>query len=280
LPDSLFNSNVQGWALDPNSAGYASDFVSDYVNHYGTVGVNTLPIYTVGANAPESTVSVQAGCNSFTSDTGTQIPIPAAAALNGSSDSPLVIFQPSSQTEWELWQVNRQSSTAYTACWGGKLNMATTNGVFPPNFGLSASGISYLATTITEADVASGSINHAIAIQLPRCQSFVYPADRDDCGTDPGQPGEGQWFRFPASLAMPSGLSPFAKMVFKAIQTYGAVFVDQGGAVMLQAEQPSDWAAEGHSGTDPITASWDGLQEYQVVATLPWSNLQVVDPPH
>ena len=57
------------------------------------------------------------------------------------------------------------------------------------------------------------------------------------------------------------------------------VVTDQGGAVMLQAEQPSDWAAEGHSGTDPITASWTGEQEYQVVANLPWSSLQAVDPP-
>ena len=79
---------------------------------------------------------------------------------------------------------------------------------------------------------------------------------------------------------MPSGLTPFAQMVFRALQTYGAVVTDQGGSVSLESEQTSDWAAEGHSGTDPITASWDGLQEYQVVASLPWSSLQVVDPPH
>ena len=79
---------------------------------------------------------------------------------------------------------------------------------------------------------------------------------------------------------MPSGLTPFGQMVFRALQTYGAVVTDQAGSVSIESEQPSDWAAEGHSGTDPITASWDGLQEYQVVATLPWSSLQVVDPPH
>jgi hypothetical protein len=55
--------------------------------------------------------------------------------------------------------------------------------------------------------------------------------------------------------------------------------VDQAGAVMIEAEQTSDWAAEGNTGTNPITASWDGLEEYQVVANLPWSNLQAVDPP-
>ncbi len=47
---------------------------------------------------------------------------------------------------------------------------------------------------------------------------------------------------------------------------------------MLEAEKTSDWAAEGNTGTDPITASWDGQAEYQVVNSLPWSQLQAVDP--
>ena len=208
------------------------------------------------------------------------MPIPPDASGNQSSDSPLIIYQPSSETAWEFWEASRNPSGTYSACWGGKLDMATTDGVFPTPFGLSASGISYLATTITENDVASGWIGHAIAVILPRCNGSVYPADRTDCGSDPGQPGEGQWFRFAPGTPMPSGLTPFGQMVFKAIQTYGMVVIDQGGAVMLEAEQPGDWAAQGHSGTDPITASWAGEQEYQVVANLPWASLQVVDPPH
>jgi hypothetical protein len=281
LPDSLFNSDVQGWQVDPNSAEFAADIVQDYKAAYGNVGVNNMPIYSVPANQPNVPIAVEAGCNNFETGaggTGSSVPVPPSVSLNDTSDSPLVIYQPSTEKEWELWQVTPDGN-GYSACDGGKLNMATTDGVFPWPFGLSATGISYLATTITEADVASGSINHAIAVTLPACNYYVYPADRWDCGTDPGQPGEGQWFRFPANETMPSGLTPFAKMVFKAVQTYGMVMVDQGGAVMIEAEQPSDWAAEGHSGTDPITASWDGLPEYQVVASLPWGDLQTVDPP-
>jgi hypothetical protein len=252
--------------------------VNDYKNYYGSVGVNTMPIYSVGADQAEATISPTSGCGDFTTDTGTNVPIPSFASLNGSGDNPLAIYQPSTSTEWEFWQLVRHSDTSYTACWGGKLHMATSNGVFPSPYGLSATGISYLATTITEADVNSGSIDHAIAFILPRCNGSVYPADRTDCGSDPGQPGEGQWFRFAPGTKMPSGLSPFAQMVFTAISTYGMVVVDQGGAVMIEAEQSSDWAAEGNTGTDPITASWDGLQEYQVVANLPWSSLQAIDP--
>jgi hypothetical protein len=282
MPDSVFVSDVQGWALDPNSGEYASAFVTDYKDNYGSVGVNTTPLYWVSATQSDSEVSVSSGCNNFTSDTGTELPIPSYANLNSSSDSPLIIYQPSSGSEWELWQANRNANGTYSACWGGKLSLASTDGVFPAPFGLAASGIGYLPTTITEADVASGSIDHAIAVQLPGCYAYVYPADRSDCnshGNDgSSQPNEGQWFRFPASLAMPSGLTPYAQMVFRAVQTYGMVVTDYAGAVMLQSEQPSDWAAEGNTGTDPITTSWDGQAEYSVVASLPWSDLQAVDP--
>jgi hypothetical protein len=280
LPSSIFNRDVRSWPVSTRSAEYAKDFVADYKADYGSVGVNTMPIYGVPARQADATVSVTPGCNDFTSQTGRRIPIPSYAALNESSDNPIAIYQTSSGREWELWRAVRHSATSYSACWGGKLDMATSGGVFPPNFGLSATGISYFATTITEADVASGSIDHAIAVILPRCNHFTYPADRGDCGSDPGQPAEGQWFRFPAGLATPPGLTPFARMVFRAIEAHGMVVVDQGGSVSIEAEQPSDWAAQGHSGTDPLTASWDGLPEYRVVAALPWSHLQTVGPPH
>jgi hypothetical protein len=276
---SLFDSNVQDWPVDVNSAEYVSDLVTDYQTHYGSVGVNTQPLYVVPQGEPTVAVSVTPGCNNFIPDTGSRIPIPASAELNGSSDNPLVIWQPSTHTDWELWSVSRQSATSYSACWGGKLDTETSDGVFRYPYGLSATGISYLATTISEADIASGSIDHAVSLTLPSCNSYVYPADRTDCGYDPGQPGEGQWFRFAPGTPMPAGLTPFAQMVFRAIQTYGAVVTDQASGVFVEAEQPSDWASEGNSGVDPITASWGGPEAYQVVASLPWSDLQVVDPP-
>jgi len=279
-PKSIFSKpDVSDWPLVPTSSEFASDIVSDYTQDYGSVGVNSLPIYRVPANQPGVQVSVLPGCNNFLSDTGSQIPIPSYATLNGSSDNPLIVYQPSTETDWELWRATKNADGTYSACWGGKLDMADSTGVFPSPYGMSATGISYLATAITEADVASGQIDHAIAIQIPRCNEFVYPADRHDCGSDPGQPAEGQWFRLPVDIPMPGGLTPFAQMVFKALQRYGAVVTDFAGAVMLQSEQTSDWAEEGNPGTDPITASWDGLPEYKVVADLPWSSLQAVSPP-
>ena len=277
-PASLFSRPLSG-NVQASSSGYTQDVVQDYEQNYGSVGVNEMPIWTVGANQPTVKVTVTPGCNDFTAGTGTQIPIPAAATTSGTGDSPLVVFQPSTQSDWELWQAKPAGSGTWTACWGGKISTATSDGVFPVPFGLSGSGISYLATAITEADIASGGINHVIPIQLPRCNApQAAPANRTDCGSDPGQPSEGTWFRLPPTLAMPGGMTPYAQMVFRALQNYGAVVVDRAGAVMLEGENQADWSAQGHTGTDPITASWQGKPEYSVLSGIPWSDMQVVNP--
>jgi hypothetical protein len=299
MPDSLFNEDVQGWPVDQNSSAYVANLVAQYESAYGAVGVNfNRPVYEVPAGQAMVPISVSSGCNDFTGDqatpngsgaTGTEVPIPSYAQAGDSTDNILTVYQPSTDRAWELWEAVNKGNGTWSACWGGELDMATSNGVFPDPYGETAAGISNLATEITESDVASGSINHAIAMEVlgDQCDwsgtssdGGLYPANRTDCGYDiAGAPAEGQWFRFPANLAMPSGLTPFAQMVFKAVQTYGMVVVDQGGAVMLEADEPSVWSQQGNTGTDPITASQNGLAEYQLVASLPWQDLETIDPP-
>jgi hypothetical protein len=279
MPDSLFNSPVTGWSVDPSSATFVNDFVTDYQTDYDSVGVNfNDPIFAVPAGTPNSTISVQSGCNDFTPSTGTEVPVPSDIVFAGDSDNPMYLYSTSLNKIWEFWEFAK-TSNGYSACWGGEATLSTFDGVFPNGYGESATGISYIATAVTEADVASGSINHALAFILPDCNGSVYPADRTDCGNNSGQPGEGQWYRFAPGTAMPSGLTPFAQMVFKAIQTYGMVVIDQGGAVMIAAEQSNDWSAQGHTGTDPISTATENQAEYTVINSLPWNDLQVVDPP-
>ncbi|HTW06357.1 MAG TPA: hypothetical protein VME46_02540 [Acidimicrobiales bacterium] len=285
LPRSIFTSSVQAWNTVQGSSQYAAAIVYDYKTWYGAVGVNTsFSTYQVPAKQPRVHLFVSHGCNNFLPGTGTSAPIPPYAEPGSGSDAPLIVYQPSTGYEWEFWQVSKVAS-GWAACWGGRLKLTSSQGVFPFPYGLSASGISYLATEITEADVASGAIRHAIAMGLPNCNwpdypKYVFPADRTDCGNHPGNPAEGQWFRFASSVNCSNYDSTrFEEMVCKAIQVYGAVVLDQNGAVQLVAEDPADWAAQGHKGLDPMTASWGGQQEYAVVANLPWDQLQTVAPP-
>jgi hypothetical protein len=264
--------------VSADTSNYVHRLVYQYATNYGSIGVNRNTIFTVPANQPLVPVSLASGCyGSFLSTLGNGVPIPAGAYNAGGSDQDLIISQPSTGQEWELWQAT-QTNGHWSACWGGGLNLGST-GVFPAPYGLAATGISYLATTITEADVASGHINHAIAMQIFNCSGYVAPADRGDCTGAAGAPPEGTWFRMPQSTPMPAGLTPFAKMVFRTLQTYGAVVVDHAGGVFLQGENSNDWAFAGHTGTDPITTAFAGQPEYTVLNGMPWSQLQVIIAP-
>ena len=295
MPDSIFNQSVAGWSVASDSAELVGDFVGGpgafipaggYTNNYGNVGVSTQPGYWVPTSEPNVTFSqTPSGCSAgpfvgtepgYVPD---EIPIPSFAALNGSGDNPLDIW--STAGVYEIWQARQVSPTSWEGCYGGAGAMSTFTGVFANNRGRSATSISEVATMITEADVASGAINHALSINITDCNGWVLPATRGDCGNDPGEPAEGQWFRFaPGTVCSPSQCSsPYARMVFNAISTYGMVVMDQSGAYQINQEAQADWANEGEPGTDPITASWDGAQEYTVISSLPWGDLQVLNYP-
>ena len=282
FPLSFFDRSIAAQPVAANSAALVGNLVLQYKRYYGSIGVNHMPIYPVPASQPFVPVLVKTNCRDFTTQTGAAVPIPAGAYTtdpNYAHDSSIVIYQPSSDTAWELWKAANNGNGTWSACWGGRLNPSTSTGIFPSPYGMSATGISYLATTVTEADVAGGSIDHAIALDLVRCNYHTLPAVRGDCGSDPGEPPEGTWFRMPPNTPMPAGLTPLAQMVFRTLQTYGAVVTDRAGAVMVEAETRADWAFSGHTGTDPITVASNGKPQYAVLNGMPWSSLQVIQPP-
>lgn len=284
-PLSLWDSPIPAaWPLDPSSATEVANFAASIPAYWGAVTLNSMPVFTVPASQPLVPVTPKAGCGtSFATQIGGAVPIPPGAYTtdaNYQNDSSIIISQPSTKSVWELWQGRNNGNGTWSACWGGELSSATTNGIFTWPYGLSASGVSYYGTMITEADVASGSIRHTLAMSVPLCNSWVYPAVRGDCATDAGHFSEGTIVKLPASVAMPSGMTPLAQMTFKALQTYGAVVVDYAGANAIQGETTADWAFSGHTGTDPITTASLGWPRYAVFNGMPWSSLEVVDPTH
>jgi hypothetical protein len=187
FPTSQFDQPVTGLAPTADSSSLVSNLVNQYQTHYGTIGVNRMPIFTVPATQPLVPVTVKAGCWSFLGSTG-QVPIPPGAYTGGGTDLDMIIHQPSTGRDWELWRATVDSSGKWSACRGGGLLSATSSGIFSYPFGLSATGISYLATTITQSDVASGEIDHAIAMEIVTCNGWIAPANRGDCPSNPGSP--------------------------------------------------------------------------------------------
>ncbi len=317
MPDSLFNQNVSSWPVARDSTEIVNELNADWHSNYGNVGVTGRPLVWVPANQPMVPLSVQSGCNSFLGNTGTSAPIPAWAPTSGPTDYILTVYQPSSDSVWELWQAHPVTARTtadkgfgsiakgWSACWGGKASLGTSSGVFPWPGGETATGISNLATEVSEADVLSGSIKHAIGLQVVNCTTYLYPADRGDCGSHPGYPAEGQWFRFAPSVSCSDyDTTPFENEVCIAGKQNGFVVVDHGGSDGIEADYATgSWTDEGNPGPmgswhrnsnggcciftgggGPLEEAFENspgnyVQEYQVIADLPWTQLQVIDPP-
>jgi len=278
-------SNV---ALDANSSSLVSDFVQQYENAYGTVGINTTsyssPVYTVPADQPTVTVTPQ-NCLGYGVPAGlaaqlADVPIPPGATPAQGSDGDMIIDQPATNTEWELWRA-QYTDGSWTACAGGEIsNVSSSSGVFPDPYGVAASGLSLLGGQIHLSDIAKGSIDHVLEVQVPNTErgTFVAPADRTDgWSTASDAIPEGTLFRLNPNINLSSlGLSPAGLEIARALQTYGMVVSDTSGAVNLVAQDPSPQIAAG--ATNPYDAWFGSTPSYEVLSGVPWQDLEAVSP--
>jgi hypothetical protein len=285
-PRSFWNTRVPADAAPTaNSQTLVNSFNAQWRDNYGTVGINTddfsIPIYRVPANQVTVPVSVADGC---TADAGLQqqfsaVPIPAEAQPANGTDHSLVIWQPSSNTEWELWQAQRAGDGSWSACWGGRLqNVSVEQGVFPFPYGVAASGLSYLAGAIKASELQAGKIDHALAVNVVHAAADgqVAPANRTDGDSyGPDAIPEGTRFRLDPSVDVTSlGLPKGGVAIARALQDYGMYVTDKSGAVVLMGESSAPYVAAGKP--DPYGEAFDEIPAYQVMAGIPWDKLQVV----
>ena len=85
--------------------------------------------------------------------------------------------------------------------------LSTWDGVFTHPYSETASGISNVATEITEADVNEGAIDHALGFGMETgdCNGFAAPAVEGDCPSNSSPAPKSQLFRFPASTNCAAG---------------------------------------------------------------------------
>ncbi|MGD9697167.1 MAG: hypothetical protein AB7V42_16070 [Thermoleophilia bacterium] len=280
-PTSIWNAPLAAnAALDDNSAAIVADLAGQVRSSNTGVGwINTdqysTPVYTVPASQKKINVNVQSGqtVDAVERAAFTGVPIPPNARPSNGSDHHLVIYQPSSNTMWEFFDI-QGSGESWTAHSAGKLtNVSASTGVLPKPSGATASGLALVGGMITIRDAAQGSIDHALSIGVPETRQRVVaaPANRTDGYiTRASAPPQGAHFRLDPTLDVESlDASPFAKMLARAAQKYGIIVRDTSGTVTFYGEDPSP------TGSDP----WPGYFGGEPTAGLrgfPWERLQLL----
>jgi hypothetical protein len=267
---------------------FGQEIAAEISGGYGHASFNTYKyapvVYTVAANAPTVAVGMWNCQDKAQLDDGlveqlSAVPIPADAIIPPDSDAHVAVWQPATDTVWEMWRARRVGE-GWEACWGGRLDHASTSiGTFAFPYGATASGWSLLAGLVTPDDLRSGTIDHALAISVGsvRAETVSWPANRTDGKSDaPNSIPAGQRLRLDPSVDVASlAVTPLGRMVATALQRYGAIVRDSSpGSVSVYAQYPDPTLKA--AGVDPYLAFYGGRPKYEQLDGIPWDRLVVL----
>jgi serine/threonine-protein kinase len=189
----------------------------------------------------------------------------------GDGDCHLIVHDAAGGKLYEMWRANIDGSTFYGGClavWNTRMAYGDTlRG--DQCTSADAAGFPIAPLLFTADEVQAGEIKHAIRFILPNNRvrkGFVRPATH---GTDTtggtNAPAYGVHLRLRADYPIDSLPSEGAKVVARALQTYGMYHAD-GGNIALTAQ------SDRHT-----TAKWDGLLEPRDLQALDVEDFEVID---
>ncbi|GAA3818808.1 hypothetical protein GCM10022226_44150 [Sphaerisporangium flaviroseum] len=295
-PTGVWNTKLpRNVALAPNSQAIVDNIQLDKVNNYGSWAINTdtysTPIYHVGPHTPRRRWTFSDCLNMpelapVIADSIASVPTPPDMIVSQGTDASVTIYQPSTDTYWDFWRAEKDTSGNWSACWGGKIEHYSKNpGIFENPLGATATGLPFGAFTIRIEELRRGYIDHALNIVTVRTRAgcHSWPATRDD-GYVEGEdiPCEGQRFRLDPAFDVNTLTSPGARTIARAMQEYGLIMTDKGGALVTYAEDPRPYMAR-NGGVDPYTKLFDpddlvpdGSEKYVVLSEIPVDRLQAL----
>jgi hypothetical protein len=191
------------------------------------------------------------GANRLNVD-GQQIHVPAGALpQDNGSDAHMTILDQADNLEYDFMHASWSADHKTLDVWAGAAIPSGPNLGSGLGGGGTAAGIATLAGLITEPELASGTINHALAINVPCSNGAVYPAQGANglaCSRMQGQNGTGS----PAPLGTlfqlnmtdaqiaDSGAPAWQKTIMSAMAHYGMYVNDTDGINEIELEAESD----------------------------------------
>jgi hypothetical protein len=191
------------------------------------------------------------GANKVNVD-GQQIHIPAGAMpQDNGTDMHMTVVDQTNQIEYDFEHATWSADHKTLNVWSSAEIPAGPNLGTGLGSGGTAAGTATLAGLITEPELASGTINHALAINVPCTNGAVYPAEQANglaCNQEQGQNNTGtaaplgslfQLNMTDAQIAN-SGAPAWEKTIMTAMAHYGMYVNDTDGIGNIELEAESD----------------------------------------
>lgn len=304
--DRIFNQNSFWYQKLPDDTPKASD--SDQIvttmksdaskraafsyNRRPNLTVNTYQysptMYVVDENTPRKRVHFFNAQNKPTNDVFVwqifntkdapmrSVPIPEGAVPAGGTDGEITVYDKSTDTLYEMWQLKALPDGSWQATWGSAIKNASAHrGVFDWPTGVTAAGLPLAGGTIMAHEFENG-INHVIGLAIPYADKgeWQFPANRTDGRAHPEgkpTPQQGQMLRLPADLNVDAlGLPKAATEIARAARDYGIVIWDTSPSFSFRAENPNSLSENPYGKIFLNGAAYDDLAEF------PWDKLEVL----
>ncbi len=265
--DSPFNRALPANpTLAPNSATIIQNLTSNGDNFEGSTGQFAFTsddgrdgVYYARTSDPTITIHCTyywgpgtcSGTNKVNID-GQTIHIPAGAMpQDNGSDQHMTVIDQTNQLEYDFEHATWSTDHKTLTVWSGAEIPAGPNQGTGLGGGGTAAGFSTLAGLITEPELASGTINHALAINLPCTNGVVYPAQQANglaCNHEPGQTSPNTAAPLGTLLQLNmtdtqiahSGAPAWEQTIMTAMAHYGMYVNDTDGIGNIELEAESD----------------------------------------
>jgi hypothetical protein len=249
LPSNdVWHANISHLPVAKQSAAYVSSIGvgspvhADFGSGLWQGAPIGIPITTVPAGQMKVAVGFQYASES---DKG-PYPVPKNAQIEGgtgsSGDRHVILYAPSTCTDYELYAAYPQSGGSWKAGSGAIFDLAS-NKLRPAGWtSADAAGLPILPGLVTYAEVASGHIDHAIRVTVPASQAtYLWPARHEASSShDTSLPPMGLRLRLRASVDI-SHLPTQARIVAQAMKTYGVIVADNGSPWYISGAPDSHW---------------------------------------
>lgn len=234
-------------------------------------------IYIVDSNTPTYKVRYQDFFNQGFPVTGDDIrvkarwdtvPVPHGATPALGTDGHIAMYNPTTDQWWEFWQWHEDEEGRFWAAQGGRTDAISQSNGQNDGYSVSASGLAMLPTVLKVAEVKEAlaaydktnqaawddKIGHVLSIGIPNNRSGItcWPAkSTDGNNSDIAAPIEGQRASIDQSIDLTkiNWRTPGEHIICRALQKYGMMFVDTGGAIAMACQSAYAWQLA--TGEDP-----------------------------
>ncbi len=246
--DDVWHSPVTTLPVNRRSAGYVRSIGTGLHLHpdFGSGLIDGAPFGMPITVASHSAAAVRIRFQYTSESNRGPYRIPATALVEGGArstgDRHVIVWDTATCTAYELWDAHRQRDGSWVAGSGAIFNLRS-DALRPAGWtSADAAGLPIIAGLVRYSEVASGRIDHAIRITVPRTDlAYLWPARHFAArGHNALLPPMGLRLRLKASVSI-AGLPPQARVIALALKTYGAIVADNGSAWFISGTQDARW---------------------------------------